>query len=83
MSVSLFADDLKTNNTAFSGGTQLMRGISKYSSYLRGVWKGLAAAAHIDAVKLCCSHEWVQRATDSVRQMYCCPNREQYVNRVQ
>uniref|UniRef100_A0A669F813 Sperm antigen with calponin homology and coiled-coil domains 1 n=1 Tax=Oreochromis niloticus TaxID=8128 RepID=A0A669F813_ORENI len=78
----MFADDLKTNNTAFSGGTQLTPGISKYSSYLRGVWKGLTAAAHIDAVKLCCSHEWLQRATDSVRQMYCCPNREQYVNRV-
>ncbi|KAF3706657.1 Cytospin-B Sperm antigen with calponin -like proteiny and coiled-coil domains 1 [Channa argus] len=46
VSALLFADDLKTNNKMFSGDTMLTLDISKYSSYLRGVWKRPALEAH-------------------------------------
>lgn len=49
----------------FQAAPSSRQAIGQYSSYLRGVWKRLAAAAHADAfwnatVKLRCDNEWPQ-----------------------
>lgn len=82
VSVLLFADGPKTNNTVFSGNIQLMPGVSKYSLYFRGLWKRFHPCDPHWCFLKCQSWalllSWMT-ATHTTRQMWCCLNGEQSV----